>query len=83
MQRELPLFLCMWLFHIGAFVCSAQLYVFEYVARHSHSNEIIGLLFGGLKFHPLHNLFYSLQSQSITYPLECIASCHSTLILIG
>lgn len=60
MQRELPLFPCIQLFHIGAFVCSAQLYVFEYVARQSHSNEIIGLLFGGLKFHPLHNLFYSL-----------------------
>lgn len=83
MQPVLPLFPCTQLFHIGAFVRSAQLYVFEYVARQSHSNEITGLLFGGLKFHPLHNLFYSLQSQSITYPLECIASCHSTLILIG
>lgn len=82
-QGELPLFPCRQLFHIGVFVCSAQLYVFEYAARHSHSNEIIGLLFGGLKFHPLHNLFYSLQSQSITYPLECVASCHSTLILLG
>lgn len=40
-------------------MCSAQLYVSEYIARESHSNEIIGLLFGGLKFHPLHNLFYS------------------------
>jgi len=83
MQQELPLFPCMRIFHIGPFVCSAQLYVLEYVARQSHSNEITGLLFGGLKFHPLHNLFYFLQSQSITYPLECIASCHSTLILIG
>lgn len=48
MQQELALFPCMQLFHIGAFLCSAQLYVFEYVARQSHSNEIIGLLFGGL-----------------------------------